>query len=389
MRLMRSLRVTAVFGALALAGLSMQAQAQDTVKIGLIAPFTGAFALYGKQMESGMRAYMKVHGDTVAGKKIEIIKRDTTGPLPDVSKRLAQELVVRDKVDFLAGFAFTPEVGAVAPIADQAKVPMIIMNAAGGGITLKSDYAMRVSMSLPQIASPMASWAVKNKIKTVVMLISDYSPGIDTEKAFTKVFVEGGGKILDSLHVPVNSPDFAPFIQRIKDLKPDAMFVFVPGGEQGIALMKSYRERGLEQAGIKVIGVGNMTDDHTLPAMGDVALDVITAFHYSIAHKSPENTAFLKAYADVNPDGGRPDYLALGGFDGMAAMYQVIKKLDGKMDGERAMGVIRGMKIDSPRGMVTIDPKTRDIVQTIYIRRVEKVDGQLYNVEFDQFANVH
>lgn len=389
MRLMKSLRVTAVFGALALAGFSMQAQAQDTVKIGLIAPFTGAFALYGKQMEVGMRAYIKVHGDTVAGKKIEIIKRDTTGPLPEVSKRLAQELVVRDKVDFLAGFAFTPEVGAVAPIADQAKVPMIIMNAAGGGITLKSDYAMRVSMSLPQIAAPMASWALKNKVKKVVMLISDYSPGIDSEKAFKKVFVDGGGEIMDTLRVPVNSPDFAPFIQRIKDLKPDAMFVFVPGGEQGIALMKSYRERGLEQAGIKVIGVGNMTDDHTLPAMGDVALDVITAFHYSIAHKSPENTAFLKAYSEVNPEGGRPDYLALGGFDGMAAIYQVIKKLDGKMDGERAMGVIRGMKIDSPRGLVTIDPKTRDIVQTIYIRRVEKVDGQLYNVEFDKFANVH
>lgn len=389
MRLMRSLRATAVFGAVALAGFSMQAQAQETVKIGLIAPFTGAFALYGKQMEAGMRAYMKVHGDTVAGKKVEIIKRDTTGPLPDVSKRLAQELVVRDKVDFLAGFAFTPEVGAVAPIADKAKVPMVIMNAAGGGITLKSDYAMRVSMSLPQIAAPMATWAVKNKIKNVVMLISDYSPGIDSEKAFKKEFVAGGGKILDSLHVPVNSPDFAPFIQRIKDLKPDAMFVFVPGGEQGIALMKAYRERGLEEAGIKVIGVGNMTDDHTLPAMGDVALDAITAFHYSIAHKSPENTAFLKAYADVNPEGGRPDYLALGGFDGMAAMYQVIEKLGGKMDGERAMGVIRGMKIDSPRGLVTIDPKTRDIVQTIYIRRVEKVDGQLYNVEFDQFANVH
>lgn len=391
MKITRLLQMAAMAGVLAFTVLPPRAQARDRepIRIGLIAPFSGPFALYGKQMEIGMQAYMKVHGDTVAGRKIEIIKRDTTGPLPEVSKRLAQELVVRHHVDFLAGFAFTPEVGAVGAIADQAKVPMVIMNAAGGGITLKSNYAVRASMSLPQIAAPMASWALKNNIKTVVTMVSDYQPGFDSENAFKKVFVEGGGKVLESLHVPVSSPDFAPYIQRIKDLKPDAMFIFVPGGEQGIAIMKSYRERGLEQAGIKIIAVGNMVDDHTLPAMGDVALGLVTSFHYSIAHKSPENAAFLKAYSEVEPDGGRPDYLAVGGYDGMGIIYQATKKLDGKLGGDRVMEAVRGMEIKSPRGLVSIDPKTRDMVQTIYIRRVEKIDGQLYNVEFDEFANVH
>lgn len=382
MKITRMLRAMVTGGAITLTALS--AQAQETIKIGLIAPFSGAFALYGKQMENGMRAYMKLHGDTVAGKKIEIIIRDTTGPLPEVAKRLAQELVVRDKVDFLAGFGFTPEAMAVAPIAQRAKTPMIVMCAAAGNLTGKTDYMARFSHSLPAVASPMARWALKNGIKKVVTLISDYTPGIDSEVAFSSAFTAGGGQILQALRVPVNSPDFAPYIQRIKDASPDAVFVFVPGGEQGIALMKSYRERGLEEAGIKMIAVGNMTDDHTLPAMGDVALGVITSFHYSIAHKSPENTAFLKAYAEVVPNGGRADYLALGGFDGMAAMYEVARKLDGKIDGDKAMAVLRGLKLNSPRGPITIDAQTRDIVQTVYIRRVEKVGKELYNIEFDK-----
>ncbi len=375
--------------AIGMAGLmSFGAQAQETIKIGLVAPFSGPFADYGKQMEGGIKAYMKQHGDTVAGKKIEIIAKDTTGPVPEVAKRLAQELVVRDKVDFLAGFGLTPEALAVAPIAQQAKKPMIIMNAATSIITTKSDYIARVSMTLPQISAPMATWASKNGIKRVVTLVADYGPGIDAETAFKNTFTGGGGQVLESIRVPLRNPEFAPFIQRIKDAKPEAVFIFVPAGEQGIAFMKGYRERGLADAGIKVIATGDLTDDHVLPAMGDAVLGVITTFHYSAAHDSPENKTFLKQFADANPNGGRPNFMAVAGYDGMHAIYEVAKKLNGKIDGDKAMEVLKGMKINSPRGPIVIDASTRDVVQTVYVRKVEKVNGELYNVEFDKFADV-
>ena len=364
------------------------AQAQETIKIGVIAAFSGPFADYGKQMEGGMKAYMKRHGDTVAGKKIELLLKDTTGPSPEIAKRLAQELVTRDKVDMLAGFGLTPEALAVAPIAEQAKKPMIIMNAATSIITTKSDYIARVSMTLPQISAPMASWAVKNNIKRVVTLVADYGPGIDAETAFKNTLVAGGGQIVESIRVPLRNPEFAPFIQRIKDAKPEAVFVFVPAGEQGVAFMKGYRERGLAEAGIKVIATGDLTDDHVLPAMGDATLGVITSFHYSAAHNSPENKAFLKNFADANPGAGRPNFMAVAAYDGMGAIYEVANKLGGKIDGDKAMAVLKGMKINSPRGPIMIDPQTRDVVQTVYIRKVEKVNGELFNVEFDKFENM-
>ena len=326
-------------------------------------------------------------GDTVAGKKIEIIYKDTTGPAPEVAKRLAQELVVRDKVDFLAGFGLTPEALAVAPIAQQAKKPMIIMNAATSVITTKSDYIARFSMTLPQISAPMATWAVNNKLRNVVTLVADYGPGIDAEKAFSERLASSGGRVTEAIRVPLRSPDFAPYIQRIKDAKPDAVFVFVPAGEQSIAFMKAYRERGLGAAGIRVIATGDLTDDHVLQAMGESALDVISTFHYSAAHKSPENAAFLKNFAAANPQGGRPNFMAVAAYDGMNAIYQVSAKLGGKIDGDKAMEVLKGMKIQSPRGPIMIDPATRDVVQTVHVRKVEKINGQPYNVEFDQFAN--
>jgi branched-chain amino acid transport system substrate-binding protein len=364
------------------------ALAQETIKVGLVAPFSGPFADYGKQMEGGIKAYMKEHGDKVAGKKVEIIIKDTTGPVPEVAKRLAQELVVRDKVDFLAGFGLTPEALAVAPIAEQAKKPMIVMNAATSVITTKSSYIARVSMTLPQISAPMATWAVKNGVKRVVTLVADYGPGIDAETAFKTNFLGGGGQVLESIRVPLRNPEFAPYIQRIKDAKPEAVFIFVPAGEQGIAFMKGYRERGLAEAGIKVIATGDLTDDHVLPAMGDPVLGVITSFHYSAAHNSPENKTFLKSYADANPGGGRPNFMAVAAYDGIHAIYEVSKKLNGKIDGDKAMAALKGMKINSPRGPITIDADTRDVIQTVYIRKVEKVNGELYNVEFDKFADV-
>jgi branched-chain amino acid transport system substrate-binding protein len=364
------------------------AQAAGTIKIGLIAPFSGPFADYGKQMEGGIKAYMKQHGDTVAGKKIELIIRDTTGPSPEIAKRLAQELVVRDKVDFLAGFGLTPEALAVAPIAEQAKKPMIIMNAATEIIASKSNYIARFSMTLPQVSAPLASWALKNNIKKVVTLVADYGPGIDAETAFKNTLTAGGGTIIESIRTPLNNPEFAPFIQRIKDAKPEAVFLFVPAGEQGIAFMKAYRERGLAAAGIKVIATGDLTDDHILAALGDPVLGVITSFHYSAAHNSPENKTFLQQFAAANPNGGRPNFMAVAAYDGMAAIYEVSQKLNGKIDGDKAMALLKGMKIESPRGPIMIDAHTRDIVQTVYVRKVEKVKGKLVNVEFDHFPNV-
>ena len=364
------------------------ARAEETIKVGLVAAFSGPFADYGKQMEGGIKAWMTQHGDQVAGKKVQIIIKDTTGPAPEIAKRLAQELVVRDKVDFLAGFGLTPEALAVAPIAEQAKKPMIIMNAATSIITTKSNYIARFSMTLPQVSGPMATWALKNGIKRVVTLVADYGPGIDAETAFKTNLLGGGGQVLESIRVPLRNPEFAPYIQRIKDAKPEAVFIFVPAGEQSIAFMKGYRERGLAEAGIKVIATGDLTDDHVMPAMGEATLGVITTFHYSAAHDSPENKAFLKSFAAANPGAGRPNFMAVAAYDGMNAIYEVSRKLNGKIDGDRAMAILKTMKFMSPRGPIAIDPATRDIVQTVYVRKVEKIGNEAYNVEFDKFENM-
>src|SRR5579862_4412906 len=308
------------------------ASAQGVVKLGLVAEFSGPFADYGQQIYNGMKAYMKLNGDTVAGKKIEIIQKDTTGPAPEVAKRLAQELVTRDNVDLLVGFGLTPNALAVAPVASEAKKPMVIMNAATSIITTKSPYIVRVSMTLPQVAAPMAEWAAKNGIKRVYTAVSDYGPGLDAEAAFSKAFKAAGGEIVDSVHIPLKSPEFAPFIQRIKDAKPEAVFLFLPAGEQGIAFMKGFKERGLADAGIKLIATGDITDDSVLEAMGDSTLGLITSFHYSAAHDSPENKAFVKAYADANGTKMRPNFMAAAGYDGMAAIYATLKKTNGSAE---------------------------------------------------------
>ena len=361
--------------------------AQGVVKLGLVAEFSGPFAQYGQQILGGMKAYMKQHGDTVAGKKIEIVQKDTTGPAPDVAKRLAQELVTRDNVDFLVGFGLTPNALAVAPVATEAKKPMIIMNAATSIITTKSPYIVRVSMTLPQITQPMAQWSAKNGIKKVYTVVADYGPGLDAEAAFTKAFKAAGGEMVGSVHTPLQNPDFAPFVQRVKDAKPEAVFLFLPAGEQGIAFMKSYKERGLADAGIKLIATGDITDDGVLDAMGDPTLGLVTSFHYSASHNSPENTAFKKAYAEANGTTLRPNFMAAAGYDGMAAIYEALRKTNGSTDGDKIMAALKGMKLSSPRGAIMIDPETRDVVQTVYIRKVEKTGGGLYNMEFDKFPD--
>jgi len=376
-----------VLAALALT-LSQMALAQAPVKVGVVAPFSGPQGDYGKQMEAGMKAFFKLHGDTFAGRKIELIIRDTGGPNPEVAKRLAQELVTRDNVDFLAGFGFTPEALAAAPVATEAKKPMIVMNAASSVVTTRSPYIARFSMTLPQVSAPMATWAAKNGIKKVYTLVSDFAPGIDSETAFKKEFEAQGGQVIDSVRTPLRNPDFAPFVQRIKDAKPQAVFVFVPAGEQSVSFMKAFDERGLAKDGIKVIGPGDVTDDDVLNAIGDPVVGVITSHHYSAAHDSPENRAFVKAFGEVQKELKRPNFMGVGGYDGMAAIADVVKKLGNNIDGDKAIEILKTMKLASPRGPIAIDPATRDIVQTVYIRRVEKRGNEFWNVEFDKFENV-
>ncbi|HUP97688.1 MAG TPA: ABC transporter substrate-binding protein [Usitatibacter sp.] len=368
--------------------LCIPAVAQEPVKVGVVAPFSGVAGDYGKQMEAGMRAWMRVNGDTIAGRKVQLLVRDTTGPNPEVAKRLAQELVTRDKVDFLAGFGFTPEALAAAPVATEAKVPMIVMNAASSVVTTRSPYIARLSMTLPQVSAPMATWAAKNGIRNVYTLVADYAPGIDSEAAFKKAFEAAGGKVVDSVRVPLRNPEFAPFVQRIKDAKPEAVFMFVPAGEQSIAFMKAFEERGLAKAGIRVIATGDLTDDNVLNAMGEPVVGVITSHHYSAHHDSPENKAFVRAFKDVGGNLPRPNFMGVGGYDGMAAIAEVVKKLGAKIDGDAAMEILKGLKLASPRGPISVDPATRDIVQTVYIRRVEKIGNEYWNVEFDKFPDV-
>lgn len=361
-------------------------EALAPIKIGLLAPFSGQFAGLGAQIEGGVKAYLESHGGGVDGREVQLLVRDTTGVAPDVAKRLAQGLIVRDNVDFIAGFALTPNAMAVAPLATEAKKPMVIMNAATSSITTKSPYVVRVSFTLPQVTAPLATWAAKNSIASVYTLVSDYAPGADAEAQFRKTFEAAGGKVVGSDKVPVNNPDFAPFIQRIKDQKPAAVFVFVPAGAQGIAFMKAFHERGLAEAGIRVIATGDVTEDQELNGMGDAALGVVTTHHYSAAHPSPENTAFKAVFAKVAGTGLRPNFMAVGGYDGMAAIAAVVKKLGpGKIDGDRAMEAFKGLELSSPRGPIRIDPETRDVVQTVYVRKIERRDGELYNVEFEEF----
>ena len=364
------------------------ALAQGTVKIGVVAEFSGPFADYGAQIVGGMKAYLKLNGEVYAGKKIEIVIRDTTGAAPDIAKRLAQELITRDQVDILAGFGLTPNALAVAPLSAEAKKPMVIMNAATSVITTRSPYIVRVSHTLPQDTQPIAQWAAKNGIKRAFTLVSDFGPGVDAETTFIKAFKAAGGEIVDSVRTPLVNADFAPFLQRVKDTRPQAVFVFLPPGSQTIAFIKGYEERGLKQAGIRIIATGDLTDDGVLQAMGEPTLGLITSFHYSAAHDSPENKVFLKAYVEANGTKLRPNFMACAGYDGMAAIAEALKKTGGSTEPETFLAALKGMKLMSPRGPIMIDPETRDIVQTVYIRRVEKVDGILYNIEFDKFPDV-
>jgi branched-chain amino acid transport system substrate-binding protein len=359
------------------------ASAQGALKIGLLLPMTGPFTSTGRQVEAGAKLYMQQNGDTVAGKKIELILKDDGG-VADSTKRLAQELIVRDKVSVLAGFGLTPLALATAPLATQAKVPMVVMAAATSSITEKSPFIVRTSFTAAQVIVPLAEWASQNGIKRVVTIVSDYGPGVDVEKAFSQAFTKAGGQV-ENLRVPLANPDFSPFLQKIADAKPDALLAFVPSGV-GAQFMKQFVERGLDKSGIRFLAEGSVTDDDLLNDLGGVALGAITAHHYSAAHDSPENKAFVEAFKKAN-DGLRPNFMAIGGYDGMHLIYEALKKTNGA-GGAALIEAMKGMSWTSPRGPVTIDPQTRDIVQNVYIRKVERVGNELYNVEFATTPNV-
>ena len=378
-RLTTGLNLRHWLAAALLAAAPLGANAQEPIRIGLVLPMTGPFASTGRQVEAGARLYLAQNGDTVAGRKVELILRDDAGTA-DTTRRIAQELVVNDKVTALAGFGLTPLALATAPIATQAKTPMVVMAAATSSIIKASPYIVRTSFTLPQVTLGIAEWAAKNGMKKVVTLVSDYGPGIDAEKTFTSRFTLNGGTIPAELRVPLRNPDFAPFLQRVIDAKPDGLFVFLPSGV-GAQFMKQFTERGLDKSGIRLIATGDVTDDDILNDMGDVALGVTTSHHYSAAHDSPLNKKFVAAFGKAN-GGMRPNFMGVGGYDGMRVIMKGLEATKGK-GGEALINAMKGQVFESPRGPVLIDAQTRDIVQDVYIRKVERVGGQLYNVEFD------
>jgi len=353
------------------------------VKIGLLLPLTGPFTSTGHQIEAAAKLYMQQNGDSVAGKKVHLVIKDDAG-VAETSKRLAQELIVRENVSVLAGFGLTPLALATAPLATQAKVPEVVMAAATSIITEQSPYIVRTSFTAAQVIVPLAQWTLKQGIKHVVTIVSDYAPGVDIEKAFSETFANGGGKV-ENVRVPLANPDFSPFLQKLADAKPDALLAFVPSGV-GAQFMKQFVERGLDKSGIRFLAEGSVTDDDLLNGMGDAALGAITSHHYSAAHASPENKAFVTAFKGAN-NGMRPNFMAIGGYDGMHLIYEGLKKSNGA-GGEALIEAMKGQSWMSPRGPITIDPQTRDIIQNVYIRKVERLGGELYNVEFDTIANV-
>ena len=377
------LKSAAVLALLATPGAAM---AQGTVKIGVIMPYSGQFADLATQMDNGIKLYMKQKGDTVAGKKIEIIRKDSGGVAPDVATRLAQELITRDNVDILAGFTLSPNAIAVSKVSAEAKKFMVIMNAATTVIITMSPYSVRTSMTLPSAGATAGAWAYKSGVRKAYTMVSDFAPGKDAEASFQEAFKKAGGEIVGSVRMPMANPDFSAFVQRAKDLNPESVFIFIPAGAQPAALGKAFAERGVDAKKIKIIGTGEVADESSLKNMGDASLGIITVWHYDYNDDSKANKAFVAAY---NAEFKRnPDFGAVGGYDGMHVIYEALKKTAGKTDGDSLVAAAKGLSFESPRGPIQIDPETRDIVQTISIRQVRKVGNDLRNVVLDKVEKV-
>jgi branched-chain amino acid transport system substrate-binding protein len=344
---------------------------------------TGRQASTGREIDAAIRLYIQQHGDTVAGKKIEVILKDD-GAVPENTKRVAQELIVDDKANVLAGFGITPSAYVAAPLLTEARIPGIVMAAGSSDVTTKSLYILRTGFTMAQSSTIIADWAAQNGIKTVATIVSDYSPGIDAQNAFKERFVASGNRIIEEIRVPLANPDFAPFLQRIREVSPDAVFIFVPSGQ--VMFMNQFVEMGLDKAGIKVLGPGDITDDDQLPSMRDQVIGTVTAHMYSAAHNSPMNSEYVSEFEKANSF--RPNFMSVAGYDGMHLIYEALRKTGGDADGDALVAAMKGMNWESPRGPISIDPRTRDIVQNIYIRRVERTNGSLYNVEFATFEAV-
>lgn len=383
---MRKLTAVLATGALALMAAG-SAHAQGAIKVGLIMPYSGQFADAATQMDNAIKLWVKMNGDTIAGRKLEFIRKDTGGIAPDVAKRLAQELVVRDNVDILAGFVLTPNAMAAGDVSQQAKKFMVVMNAATSIITTKSEYMVRTSLTTPQLNAPLGTWAVqKAGAKKLYSMVSDFGPGLDAEKGFLDAFKAAGGEVVGQVKFPVANPDFSAFVQRAKDLNPEAIYVWVPGGAQPGAIGKALAERGIDAKKTKVLGQLELTDPGAIKAMGPAAEGIIVASHYDAHHTSEANKKFVSAFqADYKRD---PDYFSIGGWDGMHVIAEVLKKTGGKTDGDTMIAAAKGMKWESPRGPISIDPETRDIIQNVYIRQVQNIGGELRNVQIDVIPNV-
>lgn len=359
-------------------------RAQDVLKMGISIPLTGAgFNAVGRQLQAAIKLYVQQHGDLVAGRKLELIIRDDGG-VADNARRIAQEMIVNDKIALL-GIGTTPAGLAIAPLVTEAKLATLVLSSGASITVTKSPYMFRAGFLVGQQSWIVAEWAIKNGSKRVVTLVNDWAPGLEAETAFKTRFLQVGGEIIESIRIPLANPDFAPFLQRIHDINPDTAFIYFPGTQAPI-FAKQFAERGLANSGIKIIGPGDLTDDDDLNTMGDQMLGMITAGPYSAAHDSPLNKAYVAAMEKTY--GFRPDFVSVGGYDGMHLVYEALKKTNGNTDGDAMLAVIKGMAWESPRGPISIDPQTRDIVQNIYMRRVEKVNGQLWNVEFETFAAV-
>ncbi|MEE8302017.1 MAG: ABC transporter substrate-binding protein [Candidatus Tectomicrobia bacterium] len=355
-----------------------------TVKVGIILPYSGPNAQIGQQLDRGMELYVKLHTNELGGHKIQLIKRDSTGPKPDVAKRLAQELITRDKVDIIGGIVYSNNALAIAGLSKKARVPVLIMNAGAAVITTKSPYIARVSFTMWQAAYPLGEYAYKNMgIRTVAVAYANYAPGKDSKTAFITAFKKAGGKVVAEIPFPFPKiPDFTPFLQRVKDAKPDGLYVFIPAGKWATGVIKTYGDLGMREAGITLFGPGDITQDSELPNMGDVPIGIITMHHYSAAGDRPENKRFVKAWKEAYGANTTPDFFGVQGWDGMAALYEVVRRLGEKITAEKAIEVWKGWKFNSPRGPILIDPETRDIVGNQYLRKVEKRGGKLANIEF-------
>jgi branched-chain amino acid transport system substrate-binding protein len=367
---------------------SKAAAAEGPLRIGMIATYSGPYADYGRQFDAGVALFLQERGGKIDGRQVEILKRDTGGSAADKALAMAQDLVTHDRIDILTGLDFSPNAYAVAPVATQSRLPTLIMNASSSGITAASPFIARLSFTVQQVSDPMARWMLRNGIRECYTLVADYAPGLDAETAFENAFTSGDGRIVGSTRTPLGKPDFPSVVQRIKAAKPKSVFFFFPSGVLPQAFLKAWKDAGMNQSDTRLFATGEATDDGYLQATGDLALGLITSHHYSYAHPSPKNQRFVKDFAAAFGPTLRPSYFAVTAYDAMVAIELALARTKGELSGNRLMDALRGLRFESPRGPIEIDPATRDIVQTVYIRKTERVEGQWVNTEFDRFDRV-